>query len=98
MLECDGPGGAEMVVFQLAEELRSRGHTVIHVGPAHGVGWLGEKFRNAGFQTETYVEGRPPDLRLVQHLSRMFRQNGVDVLHSHEFSGAVYGAAATRVV
>src|SRR5437773_4589364 len=34
MLESDGPGGAEMMVLRLSEELRRRGHTVIPVGPA----------------------------------------------------------------
>lgn len=98
MLESDGPGGAEMVVLQLAEELRERGHTVIHVGPAHGLGWLGDKFRAAGIATTTFREGRPPDLRLVRHLSRILREQRVDVVHSHEFSCSVYGAAAARVM
>lgn len=98
MLESDGPGGAETVVFQLAEELRARGHGVVPVGPAQGVGWLGQKFRAAGFQPETFVEGRPPDLRLIRHLSRMLRRREVDVVHSHEFSCSVYGAAAARLI
>jgi glycosyltransferase involved in cell wall biosynthesis len=96
LLESDGPGGAEVVVFQLAQELRARGHTVIHVGPANGVGWLGERFRAAGFATETYVEGRPPDLRLIRHLSQVLRRRRVDIAHSHEFTCSVYGAAAAR--
>jgi glycosyltransferase involved in cell wall biosynthesis len=98
MLESDGPGGAEMVVFQLAEELRRRGHSVVPVGPCDGVGWLGDKFRAAGFEPQTYVEGRPPDLILVRHLAQMMRRFGADAVHSHEFSMAVYGAAAARRV
>jgi hypothetical protein len=31
MLESEGPGGAEVVVLHLAEELRRRGHTVCPV-------------------------------------------------------------------
>ena len=96
MLETDGPGGAETVVFQLAEELRARGHTVVHVGPERGLGWLGGKLRAAGFASETFSEGRPPDLRLVRKLSRLLREWKVDVVHSHEFSCAVYGTAAAR--
>ena len=42
MLESDEPGGAEMMVFRLSDELRRRGHTVVPVGPEHGVGWLVE--------------------------------------------------------
>jgi len=48
MLESDGPGGAEMMVFRLTEELRQRGHTVIPVGPADGCGWLADLFRVPG--------------------------------------------------
>ena len=48
MLESDEPGGAEMMVYRLSDELRGRGHTIIPVGPEHGVGWLGDLFRRGG--------------------------------------------------
>jgi len=37
MLESDGPGGAEMMVFRLSEELRRLGHTIVPVGPRFDV-------------------------------------------------------------
>ena len=55
MIESDEPGGAELVVVRLAEELRRRGHTVIPVGPAKGVGWLGEQLRQVGFEPRTFT-------------------------------------------
>ena len=54
MLESDGPGGAEMMVFRLAEELRRRGHVVVPVGPVNGIGWLGDLFREAGVSPEFF--------------------------------------------
>jgi len=36
MLESDGPGGAEMMVFRLAEELRRRGHSLCQSGRSTG--------------------------------------------------------------
>lgn len=98
MLESDGPGGAEVIVFQLAEELRRRGHHVHPVGPRHGVGWLGARFRDAGFAPETFHLRRPLDWDGVRQLEALFRRLRVDVVHSHEFTMAVYGTMAARRV
>lgn len=95
MLESDGPGGAEIVVFDMAQELRARGHDVVPIGPAAGEGWLGGKLRAAGFEPETYAEGRPPDPRVVRQLVEIVRRRGIELIHAHEFTMAVYGAAAS---
>jgi glycosyltransferase involved in cell wall biosynthesis len=95
MLESDGPGGAEIVLFDMAQELRARGHEVVPVGPAQGVGWLGEKLRAVGFVPEIYHERRPPDLGVVRQLCEILHRRRVDVIHSHEFTMTVYGAAAS---
>jgi glycosyltransferase involved in cell wall biosynthesis len=98
MLESDGPGGAEMMVFRLSEELRRKGHTVVPVGPAHGLGWLGDHFRRAGFTPEIFRLKRPLDPGCVSGLINLFREHQIDAVHSHEFTMAVYGAAAARVL
>ena len=61
MLESDGPGGAETVMLQLSDELRDRGHRIIPVGPEHGVGWLGQRFRDGGYHPETFTLAGPID-------------------------------------
>ncbi|MEJ2538497.1 MAG: glycosyltransferase family 4 protein [Gemmatimonadota bacterium] len=96
MLESDGPGGAEVVMFQLSEELRRKGHEVVHVGPEAGVGWLGDRFRQAGFPSETFRLRRAVDFRCLNELTETLRKARVDVVHSHEFTMCVYGAAAAR--
>lgn len=98
MLESDEPGGAEMMVYQLSNELRSRGHTILPVGPARGVGWLGDLFRKSGFHTEVFRISRPIDPSCVRGLVRLFRDFRIDAVHSHEFTMAVYGTAATRLL
>jgi glycosyltransferase involved in cell wall biosynthesis len=98
MLESDGPGGAEMMVFRLSEELRRRGHTVVPVGPARGVGWLGDHFRRVGFTPEVFRLQRPIDPGCVRGLMELFREHDIDAVHSHEFTMAVYGAAAARLL
>ncbi len=98
MLESDGPGGAEMMVFRLSEELRRREHVVVPVGPANGIGWLGDLFREVGVTPESFRIRRALDPGCVRGLVQLFRDNGIDAVHSHEFTMAVYGAAASRLL
>jgi glycosyltransferase involved in cell wall biosynthesis len=98
MLESDGPGGAEMMVFRLAEELRRRGHVVVPVGPINGIGWLGDLFRGAGVSPEFFRIRRPLDPACVRGLVHLFREHDINAVHSHEFTMAVYGAAASRLM
>lgn len=92
--EVDGAGGAEVLLVQLGEELRKRGHTVIPVLPTPKIGWLQEQFRERGFEQETYTISRPLDLSCLRQLREIFRRRKIDVVHSHEFTMAVYGTAA----
>jgi glycosyltransferase involved in cell wall biosynthesis len=94
LLESDGPGGAEVVVLNLAVELRARGCEVVPVVPAHGVGWLGQRYREAGFAPIPLHESAPPDFRFLARLARLVRAQRIGVVHSHEFSMCVYGALA----
>ncbi|MGH7719609.1 MAG: glycosyltransferase, partial [Gemmatimonadaceae bacterium] len=97
MLESDGPGGAENMLLQLATALRARGHMVTPVGPSNGYGWLAEQFRGRGFDPATFTLRSPVDWRCARGLVRLFRERGIEVVHSHEFTMAVYGAAAARM-
>jgi glycosyltransferase involved in cell wall biosynthesis len=94
MIECDGPGGAELMMLDLASELRSRGHAVLPVNLANGTGWLGARFEAAGFQPATFAIRSAIDLGAVRSLTSILRDFRADVVHSHEFTMAIYGAAA----
>lgn len=98
MLESDGPGGAEVMVLRLAAELRRLGHFVLPIGPAGRTGWLAEQFRREGFSPEVYHLNGPIDPGGVRDLLRLFRRHRIDVVHSHEFTMAVYGTAASRIL
>lgn len=97
MIESDGPGGAEYTVLNLAEELRRRGHVVCPVVPAEGCGWLAGELRSRGFEPGTFTLRRPLDPRCVAELLRLFRRRRIGVVHTHEFTMAVYGAAAAWI-
>ena len=96
MIECDGPGGAELMMLELAKELRARGHTVLPVGLSAGTGWLGARFVAAGFEPASFELRRPLDLAAVRALTTILRDFRADVVHSHEFTMAIYGAAAAK--
>src|SRR5881394_2918121 len=98
MLESDGPGGAEVMVLRLSDELRRRGHFILPVGPAGRTGWLADQFRRHGFAPEVYHLRGPIDPGGVRDLMRLLRRHKIDVVHSHEFTMGVYGAAAARIL
>ena len=94
--ETDGPGGAEVLLVQLAAELRDRGHRVIPVLPTPAVGWIQERFREHGFESEAVQLLGSSMASCVSQLRSIFRRHEVGVVHSHEFTMAVFGAAAAR--
>lgn len=98
MLESDGPGGAENMLLQLAEQLAARGYSICPVLPAKGLGWLAKEFRARGFEPETFTLRRPIDWRCLSGMIEVLRRRRVDLIHSHEFTMAFYGAAAARLL
>ncbi len=99
MLESDGPGGAEHVLLHLAEGLQARGHTIVPVlrGISRGKAWLQGQFRQRGIEPELFYIDSPIDWKCARGLMEIFRRRDVDVVHSHEFTMAVYGAVAARL-
>src|SRR5437762_9231902 len=87
-----------MVVFWLYCDVRMRGYTVVSVSQEYCVGWLGDVFRRGGFSPEVFRLRRPIDPGCVRGLVDLFRAHRIDVVHSHEFTMAVYGAAAARLL
>ena len=94
--ETDGPGGAEMLVIQLAEELRGRGHEVVPILPTRLKGWLHDHLADRGFRFETVELVAGTRWSCTRDLWRLLRKHDLQVLHSHEFTMAVFGAAASR--
>jgi len=96
-LESDGPGGAEMMLLQLACELRRRGHSVLHIGPRARDGWLGSRFADEGFRTTTYSLRAPVDPLSIVDFARLFRREQLDLVNGHEFTAVLYGTAGARL-
>lgn len=98
MLESDGPGGAERVVIELAEELRRRGIGVCPVGPGQGSGWLARQLVSRGFEPEVFRLRSPLDPSCAFELRRTLKFRGVKAIHSHEFTMGVYGLVVARML
>ena len=98
LIESDGPGGAESVVFELSMELRDRGHAVYPVIFANGEGWLSGRLGRAGI--DVYLPDihstLPVDVFVLRDLCRCLRDNRINILHSHEFTMSVYAGLASR--
>lgn len=98
LIETNGPGGAERMLVHMAAELQAAGcHTVV-VAPARGEGWLPEQLAGTGVTVECFQVENRPALAFTRWLTALLRRHRIAVVHSHEFSMAVYGAwAAWRV-
>jgi glycosyltransferase involved in cell wall biosynthesis len=71
----------------------------VAVGPANGCGWLGERLRGRGFTTDVFQPlRRTLDPSCLSAMMEMLRRHRIEVVHSHEFTMAVYGAAAARLL
>ena len=96
MLESGGPGGAETVLLQLSDELHARGHEIIPVRYQDGETWLDSQLRDRGWEPAYFPLRRAIDWGAIGGLSAILESREIDVVHSHEFTMAVYGAAAAR--
>jgi glycosyltransferase involved in cell wall biosynthesis len=92
--ESGEPGGAERMMLQLAEQLRERGHEILPLGPEDGDPWLATQYRAAGFDPATYSLRSAADPLCLAQVMRTLRRHRIDVVHSHDYFAAVYGAAA----
>lgn len=85
-------GGAEVLSAQLARCLRDRYRFVFAC--LDELGTLGEQLRAEGFEVD--VLGRHPgiDFRCTRRLARLWRRQGVDLVHAHQYTPFFYAAAA----
>ena len=94
LIECDGPGGAERIIAHLARALQAAGaHNVVFL-PRAGEGWLARELTGSGVAIEHFHIDRPLSPACARALTDALRRHRIDVVHSHEFSMAVYGAWA----
>lgn len=84
-------GGAEMLAARLARRLQDRFHFIFAC--LDGLGTLGKELQDEGFQVE--VLGRRPgiDLACVRKLAQLASDEGVRVIHAHQYTPFFYARA-----
>jgi len=97
LIESDGPGGAERMVASLAAALQAGGAENVVIAPASGEGWLARELNGTGVRMELFPRlDRPFSPALARWLRATLLRNRIALVHSHEFTMAVYGAWAAR--
>ena len=96
LIASDGPGGAERIFAGLSRALQASGCEVVAFLPARGEGWLERQLEGSGVALERFRIERALSPRFAAWLTGAFRHQRLDLVHSHEFSFAVYGAWAAR--
>ncbi len=93
--ETYGPGGAEQVIITLSTALRAAGHdvSVLLLRP----GWLADRLAALEIPVHRLDFARPLDLHFLRSLTALLRDLQPDVLHTHEFTFALYGRIAGRI-
>jgi len=93
-------GGAEVMIRNLALELRARGDVVGLVAPSNGGDWLHHAMERDGFPVWQFALGGAINPGLVRCIRTAVAEFKPDVMHSHLWVMAAYGgfvALRTRV-
>ena len=92
VIETCGPGGAETVCLELATGLDARQWRSFVAIP--GKGWVYDSFRANGFEPIITPLHGMFDVRYLAGLCNIVRKHKIDLIQTHLFTAAVYGALA----
>jgi sugar transferase (PEP-CTERM/EpsH1 system associated) len=87
-------GGLERVVINLAKGLKGEGH-LVKICCLNGKGVLGEEVEEAGI--EVFSLKKKPGIvwNLPYRISKIIVENNIEVVHTHNEAGLIYGATAS---
>ena len=86
-----GFGGTEQVIRQLVTALPAeRFHNQILCIDGY-VGEIGRQLQGSGIQTIALKRGKGFDIHLVKNIRQIIREQGIDIVHCHQYTPWVYG-------
>jgi glycosyltransferase involved in cell wall biosynthesis len=98
VLSSFGMGGQERVALDLARGQLAAGHRVLAISlAAPPEGPHADNFRRASVSVYTVPKGPGLDLNLARRLRRLFAQERVELVHTHNPHAMIYGAPAGRL-
>lgn len=92
LIECDGPGGAERMLAELATEFANSGCPGVVFLPENGEDWIRGELKSSDLTVEYFRHERAFSPKLARDLGDAFKRLRIDIAHSHEFVMAVYGS------
>lgn len=95
LIETGGPGGAERVLVNLCESLKSRDFEV--TAGLLKPGWLKDQLDRRAVPVRMLRLSRPLDPVFLWRLYRLIKERGIELVHAHEFTMNWYGSLAGRL-
>ena len=89
-------GGAEHVVLNLARKLNPERYE-LHVCSLSGEGELAPEFRRLGVRVHTLIKRSGIDLTLCVTLTRLFRRERIQIVHTHNVAPWLYAGLAAKL-
>lgn len=93
VLSMGAGGGAERLVFDMVRHAAFAGNPPV-VCCLQLLGALGEQLQGEGYRVHCRPKGGGLDLSLVRWLARIIRQEGVEVVHAHQYTPMFYAVPA----
>lgn len=89
-IETRGPGGAEILLFSMAEYLKEKKFS--NYGLFIKEGWMLTKFNDAGFKTVYKPLNKGIDIPFLINFVKIIKKLRIDIIHSHEFTMSFYSS------
>jgi len=89
-IETRGPGGAEILIVNIAKYLSDNGYSI------HGLfikdGWIREKFMGSGYETCYYPLRKSYDISFPYTIYKFIKKHKINLIHAHEFHNSLYAS------
>lgn len=92
-IETRGPGGAEILLFNIAKFLKEKGY--VNFGFFIKEGWLLDNFQRANFTSSMRPLNRSFNIPFLFQLLFYIKKHKIDVIHSHEMVMSFYSCLAS---
>jgi glycosyltransferase involved in cell wall biosynthesis len=92
LIDTAGPGGAETVFINLCSAQKQAGHNPIAI--IKSPGYVHDQLLDAGIDTRIIDSKGSFNFKLLKSLTRIIREERVDIIQSHLFGSAVYASLA----
>lgn len=95
-IETRGPGGAEILLNNIANELHKRSFT------NHGLfikqGWIFEKFKENNYGAQCDSINSLFDIQFYKKFIKALKENQINIIHAHEFALSLISTIISKII